>query len=202
MLRNRSKVSSERNAIRLNSSSEPNSVRVWRSWIIVEIGFLLAVIALFNLFPQLIGISRSPDAVTANLPFTVPGIVESLPWLNLWWVLALTLNFVVVVFTIRTPKVKWARVAINLFGLVILVRLVLMGPLVGFNPEWVSIPNADPSMAANLENELAPVLSLVIAISLSIAIAALSFNSLMKIRFLLESPMRTLSGKLDGFDSL
>ncbi len=202
MLRNRNMGSSMRSTGRMSKKSTPNPVRVWRFSIIVEIGFLLDVIVLFNLFPQLIGINGSPDAVTEPLPFTAPGIIESLPWLNIWWGLALVLNIAVVAFTIRSAKVKWARLAINLFGLILLVRLVLTGPLLGFNSDWLLIQSADPLMLARVENELAPILSLAITFSISIAIVALSFSSLMKMRFLLESPMKTISSKLDGFDLL
>ena len=170
---------------RMSSQTVQSPVRVWKTWMIVEISFLLAVIALFNLFPQLIGIDRSPDAVADPLPLIAPGIIDSLPWLNIWWGLALALNIVVVAFVLKSSKVKWARLVINVIGLIMLLRLIFIGPLIAFNPEWLAVQAADPSTIAFMEKQLAPVLSVGISLSITAAILALSYSSINRFRMLI-----------------
>jgi hypothetical protein len=159
-------------------------VRVWRPWIFVEIGFLLAILALFNLFPQLIGISRSPDAVSEPLPLVAKGFVEHLAWLNLWWGLAIVVNLMILLFNLQGPLVRWARLALNLFGLFVLLRLVIGGPILSFNPAWADVQSANTVALTRIEKELAPILSLVESVALSMAILALGITSLQKIRLL------------------
>lgn len=184
MLSNRKTGSPSRIAIRLSKIAAPRPVRVWRRWLVVEIGFLFAVITLFNLFPQLIGIDRSPDAVSQPMPLSAPGFIETLPWLNLWWGLALSLNIVILFFYVRPSLVKFARLAINLFGLILLLHLLITGPVIGFNPAWLSDQSANVETLANLEAVVAPVLSLLTAAAISIAVLALSYTSLLKLRHL------------------
>ena len=181
---------------RMNSQTAQSPVRIWKTWMIVEIGFLLAVIALFNLFPQLIGIDRSPDAVTDPLPLIAPGIIDSLPWLNIWWGLALALNVLVVVFMLRSPKVSWARLALNFAGLILLLRMIFIGPLIAFNPEWLALQAADPSTLALMEKELAPALSVGITLFITAAILALGLNMIAKLRVLLSPYMRPVRSRL------
>lgn len=187
---------------RMSRETTSSPVRVWKIWMLVEISFLLAVIALFNLFPQLIGIDRSPDAVAELLPFIAPGIIDTLPWLNLWWGLALGLNLAAIIFTIRSSRVKWARLAVNLIGLTMLLRLVVAGPIIALNPVWLSIQTADPSTVALVEKQLAPVLSMAITLSITIAILALSYSSFTRFRHLLNPHLRIITSKVDGLDRL
>jgi hypothetical protein len=163
---------------------------------IVEIGFLLAVITLFNLFPQLIGINRTPDAVTDPLPFIAPGFIEALPWMNVWWGLALALNIFTALFLAPSPKLLWARIFMNLLGLFVLLRLFFVGPIVAFNPAWLSLQTTEPKLIALMEKELAPALSLAVTISITGAIAALGYSTLAKARTLLLR-LGLIPGKLD-----
>jgi hypothetical protein len=202
LLENKNQGSVMRMSGRMSKQTTSSPVRVWKTWIIVEISFLLAVIALFNLFPQLIGIDRSPDAVTEPLPLIAPAFIDTLPWLNLWWGLAIGLNLAAFLFTFRSSKVKWARLAVNLVGLVMLLRLVFAGPIIAFNPVWLSIQTADPSTIALMEKQLAPVLSLAISLSLTVAILALSYSSFTKLRYLLDTRMRFITSKIEGLDRL
>ena len=202
LLDNKNQGSVMRMSGRMSEQTTSSPVRVWKTWMIVEISFLLAVIALFNLFPQLIGIDRSPDAIAEPLPLIAPGIIDTLPWLNLWWGLALGLNLAAVVFTLRSSRVKWARLAVNLIGLALLLRLVFAGPLIAFNPAWLSIQTADPSTVALMEKQLAPVLSLAISLSITIAILALSYSSFTKFRYLLNPHLRIITSRVEGLDRL
>jgi hypothetical protein len=179
-------------------SKVSSPVRVWRPWILVEIGFLLAVIALFNLFPQLIGISRSPDAVAEPLPLVATGFITLIPWLNLWWGLALGLNLVILFFDIRQPVANWARVAVNLFGLLLLLQLVIGGPVISFNPAWTSLHSANEMTVARIEKELTPILTAAETVALSMAILALGYSSYQKIRGLLPVSMDSLAGRVNG----
>ncbi|MGB3716540.1 MAG: hypothetical protein WA996_19140 [Candidatus Promineifilaceae bacterium] len=202
MLISRKTGSATRLASRTSKKTASSPVRVWRPWILVEIGFLLAVIALFNLFPQLIGIDRSPDAASEPMPFIAPGFIETMPWLNLWWGLALGLNLVILFLNFRQPLVRWARLGINIFGLFLLLRLVFAGPIIGLNPAWLSVQSADAATLGRVANELAPILSLTVTVAISVAIVALGYSSLAKLRYLSLSPIKNIRSDLDGVDPL
>jgi hypothetical protein len=202
MLGSRKSGSASRLASRMSKKTASSPVRIWRPWIFVEIGFLLAVIALFNLFPQLIGINRSPDAASQLMPFIAPGLIGALPWLNLWWGLALSLNLLLLFNRFRKPLVRWARLSVNIFGLFLLIKLVFAGPIIGFNPAWLSVHSADTASLGRVANELAPILSLTVTIAISVAIVALSYTSLAKLRDLGLSPIENIRSNLQGVDLL
>jgi hypothetical protein len=202
MLSSRKSGSASRLASRTSKKTASSPGRVWRPWILVEIGFLLAVIALFNLFPQLIGIDRSPDAASQPMPFIAPGFIETMPWLNLWWGLALSLNLFLLFINLRQPSVRWARLGVNLFGLFLLLRLVFAGPIIGFNPAWLSVHSADAESLGRVVNELAPILSLTVTIAISVAIIALGYTSLAKLRYLGLSSIKNIRSNLEGIDPL
>ncbi len=202
MLSSRKSGSASRLASRTSKKTASSPGRVWRPWILVEIGFLLAVIALFNLFPQLIGIDRSPDAASQPMPFIAPGFIETMPWLNLWWGLALSLNLLLLFINLRQPLVRWARLGVNLFGLFLLLRLVFAGPIIGFNPAWLSVHSADAASLGRVVNELAPILSLTVTIAISVAIVALSYTSLAKLRYLGLSSIKNIRSIFNSVDPL
>jgi hypothetical protein len=200
MLSHRFTGSISRLASRTSIKTASSPVRIWRPWILAEIGFLLAVIALFNLFPQLIGIDRSPDVASEPLPFIASGFIQTMPWLNLWWGLALGMNLAALLLNIREPLIRWSRLVINILGLLILVRLVFAGPIISINPAWISTQSTDTVTIGRIVYELAPILTMAVTVAISVAIFALGYSSLLKLRLLILTPVKNNTAYLDSID--
>ena len=169
-------------ATREGRRTAPSPVRIWRSWIFVEIGFLLALIALFNLFPGLVGIDRTPDAAFTSMPLIAPRLSSSLPFFNIWWSLAITVNLFILFKDISPAKTQMARLAINLIGLGILTYLIVSGPIIEINPAWIASQAGDSTVAAEIEDEFLPLLAALMGAAISFAILVLILSSMAKIR--------------------
>jgi len=101
-------------------------------------GALVGAIILFNFFPQQVGILVSADDPSSFVPLLAPEFRVHLPWLNLWWGLALAMNLVDLTVTgalrheLGTWQVtkRWIDVGLSFFCALILFRLLIGGPIV------------------------------------------------------------------------
>ena len=103
--------------------------RIRRGWLIVEMGCLIAVIVLFNGFPDRIGILISATDPDSFYPLLAPSFQGHVPWLNVWWGLALCLAVIKLVYGRWTSALRWADLGLNVFGMVVLGRLLFGGPI-------------------------------------------------------------------------
>jgi len=103
--------------------------RVRRGWLIVEMGCLIALIVLFNGFPDKIGILISATDPHSFYPLLAPGFLSHVAWLNVWWGLALCLAVIKFVHGRWTTALRWAGLGLNILGVVVLGRLLLGGPI-------------------------------------------------------------------------
>jgi hypothetical protein len=84
----------------------------------------------FNFFPDKVGILVSFDDPSSFVPLLSPGFHRHLPWLNLWWTLALILNLAHLYYGRWRPLTRWADIGLNSIALIVLLRLILGGALV------------------------------------------------------------------------
>jgi len=103
--------------------------RIRRGWLIVEMGCLIALIVLFNGFPDRIGILISATDPHSFYPLLAPGFQGHVPWLTLWWGLALCLAVIKFAYNRWTVALRWANLGLNILGMVVLGRLLLGGPI-------------------------------------------------------------------------
>ena len=103
--------------------------RIRRGCLVVEMGCLIALIVLFNAFPNRIGILISATDPHSFYPLLAPGFQVHVPWLTLWWGLALSLAVIKFAYNRWTVALRWANLGLNILGMVVLGRLLLGGPI-------------------------------------------------------------------------
>ena len=103
--------------------------RIHRGWLIVEMGCLIALIVLFNTSPNRIGILISATDPHSFYPLLAPGLQVHVPWLTLWWGLALSLAVIKFAYNRWTVALRWANLGLNILGMVVLGRLLRGGPI-------------------------------------------------------------------------
>ena len=120
-------------------AGEPASRRIARTGRIalyrlgagVEICILIGVIVLFNAFPEKVGYYSSAVEPYLFLPLLTSAWMPFVPWLNLWWSLALTLALVKLVYGRWTQVLRWADLAVHLLSVIIVASVLLAGGVSG-----------------------------------------------------------------------
>jgi hypothetical protein len=111
---------------------DPDSVHL--AGIVIRICFLIGALLVFNAFPQWIGTSRSLDDPSTFVPLLAPEFQMYMPVLNVWWALALTLNFLLLGLRRWTPAIRWADLGLTLFGMAILANMLAGPPILAAHP--------------------------------------------------------------------
>ena len=99
--------------------------RINRLFTLVEISILIGVIVLFNLFPEKVGIYSSAVEPYVFVPLLTPEWLSYVPWLNLWWGLALTLALVKLFYGRWTEALRWADLGVHLLSICVLASVIL-----------------------------------------------------------------------------
>ncbi len=107
--------------------NDPDRVHVVGT--IIGMVLTLAIMLLLNVFPDKIGIIRSPMDPASFRPLLAPEFREYMPWLNLCWGLTLTLCAINLTSGRWNIYSRWAEIGLNVLGAYILLRMVLGGPL-------------------------------------------------------------------------
>ena len=111
--------------------------RINRLFTLVEISILIGVIVLFNAFPEKVGIYSSAVEPYVFVPLLTPDWLPYIPWLNLWWGLALILALVKLVYGRWTEALRWADLGMHLLSICVLASVILGYTLAGGDPSGV-----------------------------------------------------------------
>jgi len=130
--------------------------RIHRGWLIVEMGCLIALIVLFNTSPNRIGILISATDPHSFYPLLAPRFQVHVPWLTLWWGLALSLAVIKFAYNRWTLALRWAALGLNILGMVVLGRLLLGSPIL-----WSALLDGWPVPVLNVVVKVIIGLSLV-----------------------------------------
>lgn len=145
---------------------DPDRIHV--GWTIVNICVLSALIILFNVFPDRIGVILSIDDPSSFVPLLAPDFFkDELPRLNLWWGLALALNVVNLYYGRWHRGTRLAAYALTVFAMLILVRLIGR-PVVG--PDLERVVLSQPLV--QVEQNLVPFLPVLVKVVLVVALIA------------------------------
>ncbi len=90
---------------------------------------IVALVILFNFFPQWVGFWSFSDGRWSGLPVLLPSFSVHLPLLNLWWAAAFVLNLVVLRHGRWRRSTRWAELAVGVLGIVVLL-VIMLGPQV------------------------------------------------------------------------
>lgn len=102
---------------------------IFRLWPLLEILLLLAVIVLFNLYTDRVGVYGQAFETDTFTPLLGERFRSFLPYLNVWWGLSLALAAAKLILGRWTPITRWADFALTLFGISVLIRLLTGGPI-------------------------------------------------------------------------
>jgi len=152
--------------------------QICRTWPIVEILVFGALLVLFNLFPAKVGILVSATDLSSFVPLLAPGFQIHMPWLNMWWSMALLLAVAKLVHGRWTMEMRWADLGLSVLGICVLGRLVFGGPLVGLNPQWVR--ESSPSLL-RFEAQAVPFLNIATKFGLGLALGGVAVGALQKL---------------------
>ncbi len=157
---------------------DPACIRV--GWTFAGGCVLVALLVLFNAFPERIGVIVSADDPSSFVPLLAPEFFEDLLLrLNVWWGLALALNVVNLYYDRWMWGTRLADYALTFFGMFILLK-VIFSPILGVNPEWVQ-----PGQPAVLVAErLVPLLTWLVKGGLAAALIATLVSLAVKLRSL------------------
>jgi hypothetical protein len=90
---------------------------------------IVALVVLFNFFPQWVGFWAFSDGRWSGLPILLPEFSRHLPLLNLWWALAFVLDLIVLRHGRWRRGTRWARLALGALGAIVLI-VIVTGPRV------------------------------------------------------------------------
>lgn len=113
--------------------------RLNRGWLIPDLCIVVASMVLFNVFPDKVGILVSATDSSTFVPLLAPEFQVHMPWLNLWWGLALLLAGIKLVYGRWTAVLQWADWGLRLLGIRVLAGLILGGPILRTDVAWESI---------------------------------------------------------------
>ena len=116
--------------------------RINRVLTAAEICILIGVMVLFNVFPERVGIYSSAVEPYLFIPLLTPAWLAYMPWLNIWWGLALTLALVKLVYGRWTQALRWADLGVHLLSILVLASVILGGAIAGVDPAGTSTGTA------------------------------------------------------------
>jgi hypothetical protein len=115
--------------------------------IVVELCILLGVLVLFNVYPEKVGIYSSATQPYLFVPLLTPEWLAYMPWLNTWWILALALALVKLVYGRWTQALRWADLGLHLIGIFVIASVIWGVPLAAVEAGGASagVPTLDSS---------------------------------------------------------
>ena len=114
---------------KLKSKTERDPNRVNPFELTFEIVFSIAALIIFNLYPQWVGIYWFQGGHWLAAPLLGPAFFQYLPWLNLWWVLQIVLDLIVLAQRRKQPLTHLLGTGLEVFRIVLFFAIVL-GPAI------------------------------------------------------------------------
>lgn len=154
---------------------------------IFNICAITIMMLILNLYPDRVGIWRFADDATSFVPVLNAAFLETwLPWFNLWWVLALSLNIVHLSLGRWTLATRILDIVVIVFGLNIILIMI-------FSPSVAAIST---SLAAadigwtQVMRDLAPLFDWIAPWILVVVAIAVGIDLIRKVIWLVRSLVR------------
>jgi hypothetical protein len=169
-------------------AATPKSERVKRGETIFEFVLIILVAILFNFFPHKVGAFGILNGEPWFLPMLSPVFSSYISWWNLYWLLALGLNFSTLWIGRWTRTTRWVELGLMIFSGV-LVYWILTGPsILGLTPEFLTLNSTTPSAINLAKDTLLPVLSVVFRVFLILHLIGKCIQVAVKLFRLLGRP--------------
>lgn len=130
-------------AATLRAPAGTKADRIQVGWVSVEICLLIALLVLFNVYPDWIGVYGSAVDPSSFVPVLATEFQVHMPWLNIWWGTSLLLAVSKLIYRRWTPALRWAEVGLRVYGFYVLIRLITGGPILDPTLGWDALRNVD-----------------------------------------------------------
>jgi hypothetical protein len=118
--------------------SKPDPERINRGGMIAEMVMTLVALALFNIYPQWVGIASMVNGHWVVVPILSPAFLQFIPWFSLLWGLSILVSLAVVVQGRWTATTHWEQVALDVFAIVLSYRILTGAAIIAFPPDMIS----------------------------------------------------------------
>lgn len=152
--------------------NKPDVDKIPLSSPIIAIIFTLAALMVFNIFPQFVAIRFVENGEWVTLASLSDAFFRVMPLIDTMWVLLIAFHVVCLYLRRWRPSIRWAFVALQLFGIAI-TAVLLAGPdIVKINMDVLNAVNTSSISSETLTSNL----NLIVRASLGVAIAISSFE--------------------------
>ncbi len=100
--------------------------------LVVGIGFNLAAILIFNIYPEWVSAISVTDGQVTVMPLLSENFMTFVPWLTVLWSLTIALNAYVLARGYWRPLTRWMQIGLSIAGLAILGWMLVDGPLLAW----------------------------------------------------------------------
>ena len=148
---------------------------------------IVILMLIFNLYPDRIGIWRWQDSTISFVPILNVAFLGSwLPWINLWWILALSLNIAHLSLGRWTLATRILDIVVIVFGLNILLSMIFGASA---NTVHLTLFASDLGWTEVL-NDITPIFNWLLPWILVVMAIAVGIDLIRKVIWLLRSVIR------------
>jgi hypothetical protein len=177
------------------TDTTPKSEGVARRETIFEMAIILLVMVVFNFLPHKIGIFGIFNGDPWFAPLLAPIFNVYLPWWNIYWLLVLALNFVLLHQGYWTTFTRWAHLGLMVFSGLIVFAMLLGPPVLGTNPEYVDPTRMSAEALRFTADDLLPVLTsifkIILILHLVIKVPSVIYKAIRLIRVPAALPLES-----------
>jgi hypothetical protein len=141
-------------------ATTPKSERVKQGETIFELVILFLVLVLFNFFPDKVGAyGIISDSGPWFVPLLAPTFQIYLPWWNVYWLLSLGLNFILLISGRWNHFMRWVELGLMIFSGFLVYWMLTGPPVIGLTPEYLLLNGTSAEAVRVAEETLIPILT-------------------------------------------
>jgi hypothetical protein len=134
----------------LEKEPEPAEINIWTP--IWTITMTIIALLIFNVYPQVIGISTFSDGKWSFAPFLSEAFFHYLPWIDALWLLQIALNMILLRQGRWTTLTRWFKIALTILAIVTAFVLLKDPTIIALSPATLTIVFHDSETANTLAN--------------------------------------------------
>ena len=166
----------------------PKSERISRGETIFEVAIIILVAILFNFFAHRVGAFGLHNGEPWFMPLLAPTFGTYLPWWNLYWLLTIGLNFVLLSQGHWTRTTRWAELGMLVFSGIIVYFMLIGPPILGLNPEYLTQVDVSTNAIQVTKEIILPVLTTILKVFLVLHLIGKGIKLFVKLFRLLGKP--------------
>jgi hypothetical protein len=132
----------------LEKEPEPDEISIWTP--IWTITMTIIALLIFNVYPQVIGISTFIDGKWTFAPILSEAFFHYLPWIDALWLLQIALNMILLRQGRWTTSTRWFKIALTILAIVTAFVLLKDPTIIDLSPAALAIVFHDTEVANTL----------------------------------------------------